>query len=123
MLVRGYSVLVKNFSSGNPYLFGVVYSMTGPALFTIDLTDGRRVRRHLDQVRKNTSTNVVDGCPTTTEMNDTTETNDDFYISVPNSLTVESPPSDVPPRASKDYELRHSDHTRYPPQCFVSDIN
>ena len=67
MLVEGGSILVKNFSSGNPLLRGVIYSKTGPALFTVDLTDGRKVKRHLDQVRKNTSTNVIDEPSTTTE--------------------------------------------------------
>ena len=60
MLVEGDSVLVKNFSSGNLWLPGVIYSKTGLASFTVDLTVWRRVRRHLDQVRKNTSTNIID---------------------------------------------------------------
>ena len=47
-LVEGDSVLAKNFSAGEPWLPGVIYSKTGPASFTVDLTDGRRVRRHLD---------------------------------------------------------------------------
>ena len=89
MLVEGDSVLVKNFSSGNPWLPGVIHSKTGPASFTVDLEDGRRVRRHLDQMRKNTSTNV-DKLP------NTTETNDDFSISVPNPMTVKPPTRDVP---------------------------
>ena len=117
VLVEGDSVLVKNFSSGDPWLPGVIYSKTGPASFTVDLTDGRRVRRHLDQVRKNTSTNIIDEPPTTVE------TNDDFPISVPNSPTAEPPPNDVPPRESEHPELRRSDHTRRPPQRFAFDIN
>ena len=68
-LVEGYSVLVKNFNAGNPWLPGMIHSKTGPSSFTVDLTDGRRVRRHLDQLRKNTAA-VVDEL--------TTETVDDF---------------------------------------------
>ena len=67
MLVEGGSVLLKNFSSGNSWLGGVIYSKTNPALFTVDLTNGRKVKRHLDQVRKNTFTNVNDEPSTTTE--------------------------------------------------------
>ena len=48
MLVED-SVLVKNFSSGNPWLPGVIYSKTDPASHTVDLADGRRVRRHVKQ--------------------------------------------------------------------------
>ena len=87
------------------------------ASFTVDLTNGRRVRRHLDQVRKNTSTNIIDEPPTTVE------TNDDFPISVPNCATAKPPPNDVPPRESEHPELRRSDRTRRPPQRFVFDIN
>ena len=117
MLVDGDSVLVKNFSSGDSWLPGVIYSKTGPASFTVDLTDGRRVRRHLDQVKKHTSSNLID------EPSTTVETNDDFPISVLNSQTAEPPPNDVLPRASEHPELRHSDRTRRPPQRFAFDIN
>ena len=56
VLVERDSVLVN--CSSNPHLPGVIYSKTGLASFTIDLTDGRRVRRHVDQSRKNSD---VDG--------------------------------------------------------------
>ena len=116
-LVEGDSVLAKNFSAGEPWLPGVIYSMTGPASFTVDLTDGRRVRRHLDQVRKSASTTVVDQSSTTSE------TDDDFSISLPNTPTVEPPPSVDTSRASEDIELRRSNRTRRPPQRFLADIN
>ena len=111
VLVKRDSVLAKNFSSGNPWLPDVIYSKTGPASFTVDLTDGRRVWRHLDQVRKNTFTNVIDEPSITTEMSDTTGTNDDFPISVLNSPTIKPPPNDVPPRVSEHSEIRCSDCT------------
>ena len=117
VLVEGDSVLVQNFSSGDPWLPGVIYLKTGPASFTVDLTDGKKVRRHLDQARKNTSTNVIDKPSTTVEMNDS------FPISVPNSPTAEPPSSDISPRASEHNKLRYSYHTRHPPQRFALDIN
>ena len=116
VLVKGDYVLVKNFSSGDPWLPTVIYFKTGPASFTVDLRDGRKVRRHLDQVRKNTSTNIIDE-PSTVE------TNDNFPILVPNSPTAEPPPSEIPPRASKHCELRRSDRTRHPSKHFAFDIN
>ena len=93
--------------------------MIGPASFIVDLTYSRRVRRYLDQVRKNISTNVINETSSKTETNDTTKTNDDFPISVPNSQTVEPPPSDVLPRESEHSELRHPDHTKCPPNSLL----
>ena len=60
MLSEGDSVLVTNFSAGEPWLPGVIHSKTGPSSFTVDLTDGRRVQRHLNQLKKNTSAAVVE---------------------------------------------------------------
>ena len=68
-------------------------------------------------MRKNTSTNIIDEPSTTVEMNG------DFTISVQNPPTAEPPPNDVPLRASEHPELRCSDRTRHPPQCFAFDIN
>ena len=47
-LVEGDSVLAKNFSAGEPWLPGVIYSKTGTSSFTVDLTDGRRVPARID---------------------------------------------------------------------------
>ena len=91
-------------------------SKTGPASFTVDLEDGRRVRRHLDQVRKNTYTNVDE--PSTTA-----ETNDDLSISVLNAMTDEPPTRHVPSGVNENSELRHSECTRHCPQRFALDIN
>ena len=117
MLVEGDTVLVKNFSSGEPWLPGLIYSKIGPSSCTVDLTDGRRVRRHLDQLRKNASASIVDEPSTTTD----SETNADLPFPVSNSPVVE-PPSD-PSGVSEDIELRLSNCTRRPPQRFLFDIN
>ena len=92
----------------------MIHSKTGPSSFTVDLTDGRRVRRHIDQLRKNTSVAVVD--------EPTTEANDDFPISVPNPPD-ESPPRDISPSIREDFELRCPNRTRRPPHHFQVDIN
>ena len=112
VLVEGDSVLVKNFSAGEPWIPGVIYSKTGPSSFTVDLTDGRRVRRHLDQLRKSTAVTVANES-TTTGTND-----DDLSIPMSNPSTVESPPSDD---SSEDSTLRCSTRTRHPPQRFTFD--
>ena len=116
-MIVGDSVFIKNFGAGEAWLPGVIYSRTGPSSFTIDLMDGRRVRRHLDQLRKNTSATVID------EPDTTTETNDDLLIPMSNSPTAESPPDNVSPRVNEDSEPRRSTRTRRPPQRFSFDIN
>ena len=93
-LVEGDSVFVKNFSPSDPWLSGVIHCKTGPSSFTVDLTDGRRVRRHIDQLRKNTSVAVVN--------EPTTEANDDFPISVPNPPD-KSPPRDISPSTRESH--------------------
>ena len=108
--------MATSFSSGDPWLPGIIHSKTGPASFTVAFEDGRKVRRHLDQVGKNTSTNVDE--PSTT-----TEVNDDFTISVLNPMTVELPTRDVPSGVNENFELRHSERTRHPPQHFAFDIS
>ena len=47
----GDNVLVLNFGSGPKWLLGTVTQMRGPVSVQVQLTDGRSVHRHLDQVR------------------------------------------------------------------------
>ena len=44
-IVEGDSLF--NFSPGDPWLPGMLHFKTGPSSFIVDLTDGRRVRRHM----------------------------------------------------------------------------
>ena len=59
-LQMGDKVFAKNYGTGEPWLSGVIQSKTGPSSFIVDLTDGRQVRRHLDQLREDTTTDVSD---------------------------------------------------------------
>ena len=118
-LQEGDTVLTKNFSTGDPWIPGVIHSKTGPSSLTVDLNDGRRVRRHLDQLRKNTSTPIANGPPSMAET-------DDLVIPLSNQPTVEPLPHDVPTEPtseSSSNELRCSNQTRHPPQRFSVDIN
>ena len=82
MLSEGDSVLVKNFSAGEPWFPGVIHFKTGPSLFTVD---GRRVRRHLDQLRMNTSVATIEDPSTIAEITD------DFPIPVSDLPTGAAP--------------------------------
>ena len=44
-------VYVCNFGQGELWLPGIISEVTGPVSYTIELTDGRTVRRHQDHVR------------------------------------------------------------------------
>uniref|UniRef100_A0AAY5K6G3 Integrase catalytic domain-containing protein n=1 Tax=Esox lucius TaxID=8010 RepID=A0AAY5K6G3_ESOLU len=46
----GDCVFVKNFAQGQPWLPGLISRQTGPVSFTVDLLDGRQIRRHQDHL-------------------------------------------------------------------------
>ena len=48
-------VYVRNFGSGSKWLPGVVTTKHGLRMFEVELSDGRKVRRHLNQIRKRTN--------------------------------------------------------------------
>ena len=47
----GDCVFAKNFAQGPPWLPGLISRQTGPVSFTVDLLDGRQIRRHQDHLR------------------------------------------------------------------------
>ena len=51
----GESVFVKDFPSGKQWLPGVIFTAEGPRSYLITLSDDRRVRPHVDHVRKRIS--------------------------------------------------------------------
>ena len=48
-------VFVKKFAPGPRWLPAVVKGQTGPVSYLVSLENGRQMRRHLDQIRENTS--------------------------------------------------------------------
>ena len=47
----GDSVFVRNFAVGPTWIAGCITAENGPRSFTVELNDGRVVKRHLDHVR------------------------------------------------------------------------
>ena len=46
-------MFVKNYGRyGNPWLDGTIVALSGPVSAIIELSDGNRVRRHFEQIRK-----------------------------------------------------------------------
>ena len=52
----GNKVFVKNPSSGPPWLSGHIIQIRGPVSYTVKLSNGRIMRKHIDQIRKRTVT-------------------------------------------------------------------
>ena len=50
-LTIGTSVLVRNFPNDDSWLRGILKDKSGPLSFSIELDDGRIIRRHIDHIR------------------------------------------------------------------------
>ena len=50
----GNKVFVKNPTSGPPWLSGHIIKIRGPVSYTVRLSDGRIMRKHVDQIRERT---------------------------------------------------------------------
>ena len=46
-------VMAKNFSQGPPWITGKILKRSGAATFLVELSDGRVIRRHSDQLKSN----------------------------------------------------------------------
>ena len=96
-------VYVRNFGSGPKWLPGVVTAKHGSRLFEIELTDGRKVRRHLNQTRKRTS-----------EASENVEIGDLPIEVLP--PTVGQPALNAP--SQEQPHLRRSGRNRHPPDRY-----
>ena len=111
-LTIGTSVLVRNFPNDNSWLRGILKDKSGPLSFTIELDDGRLIRRHLDHIRL---CEVLD--LRSKDSGETSPHNVEIPLSQPtvvNSETVES--NVVPPP-------RRSSRVRHPPDKYQSENN
>lgn len=62
-------VLAKNFAPGPTWLKGVVTEILNPAMCEVDLEDGRKIRRHNDQLRLRTiAASDLDACNDSTNV-------------------------------------------------------
>ena len=103
-------VFVKNFGSGPTWLSGIVKEVRGPLSYTVTLSDGREVRKHVDQIRTRTVAS--------TNLESDNETSDDF---LPAPMT-ESTPSPVSSTSDSSTvvvpPLRRSSRPRHPPDRY-----
>ena len=113
----GDRVFAKNYGAGESWLPGVIQNKTGPSSFIVDLTDGRRIRRHLDQMREDTT--VVSDSASVTGTND-----DDFPIPMPDQSQDEqlsTEPNNDDNTSQSGNRLRRSQCTIHPPAHYLPD--
>ena len=99
------AVFVKNPSSGPSWLSGHITEIRGPVSYTVKLTDGRVVRKHINQIRGRTVTvqEPVD---------------DGFGDFLPMSTSVSTPTLQNTSRSTAP-PLRHSSRIRHPPSRYT----
>ena len=101
----GESVFVKDFPSGKQWLPGVIFTAEDPRSYLITLSDDRRIRRHVDHVRKRSS----EAPSPATELEEVLD-----YPLVPTGDTVTPTPT-PPPAAPATVPARRSDRNVPPP--------
>jgi hypothetical protein len=99
----GDPVFVRNFNCSTPWSPGVAKETRGPLSYTIQCTDGRIVRRHVDHVRTRTTPS--------------TAPEDDFDIPIPTSRTVDQP-TEASSSEETNLEPRRSTQPRKPPSRY-----
>ena len=105
----GDSVFVRNFSPQHPHpklLFGQIRDICGPVSYTVELHNQRVVRRHVNHIRRRTSTEPSTSPITESDLAD--DLFDDLSIPVSSQLS----PTSTPP-------LRRSTRTRRQPEWWV----
>ena len=96
-------VMAKNFSQGPPWITGKIMSKAGTATFLVELSDGRVIRRHCDQLKPNSLDPQEQIQPSA----------DEQWLSVPGSNNASQETVSSGPR--------HSTRIRHPPIRYKPD--
>ena len=104
----GDPVFVRNFGRGPTWLSGNIEEIRGPLSYSVSLTNGQIVRKHIDQIRGRTVTS-----PETTD-----GPSDDF---LPNPLADSTASSTSDTTTSTAPPLRRSTRIRNPPDRYSPD--
>ena len=113
MFSTGDQVYVRNFGPGHVWLPGTVTLVSGPLSYTVELTDGRIMRRHQDHLRQR-----LDGLPSASASS-TVRKNTATVDPVPDSLELSAPDLDYstptePEHPSPEQSLPQQPQRRYP---------
>ena len=104
----GCTVYAKNFGRGKPWLSGVVEEEKGPVSFMIKLSDGRKVKRHVDHLRIRESSELA-------PVDDNSPPVDSPFTDVTNEQVRARTPLPTPP------QQRHSTRRRRPTRHYGQD--
>ena len=114
-LQRQIELVCKILEEEKPWLACDIVQTLGPVLFQVRLTDSRLVRRHQNQIRKQTDTPIPDT---------SVEGDDDVFIS-PETIPAPVPSMTVPnsvsgtDQSSTDSTRHYLSRTRNPPTCYA----
>ena len=108
----GSAVLAKNFSSGRRWLEGTILHASGPASFTIELTDGRVIRRHVNHIRPGTTQTQATPVVTTEDWTDLVPSEGGRQVP---ELAEEEPAVDPAAEEPAVPVPRHPRHSSAPP--------
>ena len=101
-------VFVKNPGAGSPWLSGHITQVHGPVSYTVTLSDGRQMRKHVDQIRARTVT-----------INDSSEDRFDDFLPTPSSSLNNDTTQNTP--TAMALPPRHSTRIRCPPSRYAAE--
>jgi hypothetical protein len=108
----GSLVMVREYNQSDKWIKGVIVKKLGPITYTVELTNGRLVKKHIDQLRECISTTPIE--VTTIQDNYTYPT----PMELTNTDTMEPsavPTTSIPVEPSR----RYPDRTRRPPDRYI----
>ena len=85
----GDSVLIWNYRGGSKLLPATVFSKSGPLSYTVELTNGSTVRRHIEQIIANNSGSVMPSS-VSTSLNGNVPLLPDYSVSHDSGVRLES---------------------------------
>ena len=101
---------MRNFNNGPRWLSGTIHDVRGPVSFTVALTDGRLVRKHIDQIRFRT---------VPVEVNNDENNDDDDCLPLPSSTSTSA--EAIPSSVTATPVVRRSSRIRHPPNRYTPD--
>ena len=112
-LFPGSLVMIRDYNDPSKWIPGVVIRKLGPVTYDVETTQGRTVKRHIDQIRlRNNTMETTEVPPLTKE--DSGVLDNHQYSSVGDNTPTQHSPTNIEP------ERRYPQRMRRPPdRCFI----
>ena len=111
-LFPGSLVMIRDYNGPSKWIPGVIIRKLGPVTYDVETTQGRTVKRHIDQIRLcNNTMETTEVPPLTTE--DSGVLDNHQYSSVGDNTPTQHSPTNIEP------ERRYPQRMRRPPDRFI----